>query len=85
MRRCESMDKLDFAILNVLQEQQANMELSAVTKYEILESLEMNEKTLFRRIKMMIELGYIQQGLKVSRSFTYFITDKGIKMFEEAF
>ncbi|WP_069997768.1 winged helix-turn-helix domain-containing protein [Cellulosilyticum sp. I15G10I2] len=78
------MDKLDFAVLNILQEQQATMKMTAISRKEILEALEINEKTLFRRIKVMMNLGYIKEGFKVGKSYTYFITENGVNTFREA-
>ena len=81
MRR---MDKLDYAILNVLQEQQANTRLRAITLNEIVEEISINEKTLARRINNIVLLGNISKGFKAGKAFTYYITQEGINLLEEA-
>lgn len=78
------MDKLDYAILNLLQEQQANSKLKAITIAEILEEISINEKTLARRIKKVVQSGNIAEGFKVGKAFTYYITHEGVKILEEA-
>ena len=78
------MDKLDFAVLNLLLENDAVTKIAALSRKEILDSLEINESTLFRKIKNMKELGYIQEGFKAGKAYTYFVTKDGIQIFEEA-
>ena len=78
------MDKLDYAILNLLQEQQATSKLKAITIHEILEEMSINEKTLARRIKKIVESGNAAEGFKVGRAFSYYITLEGVKRLEEA-
>ncbi len=78
------MDKLDYAVLNVLNEQEANSKLKAISIADILEELSVNEKTLARRIKAINEQGYIEQGLKVGKAYTYYITESGKNILEEA-
>lgn len=78
------MDKLDYAVLNILIEQGANSKLKAISIADILEELSVNEKTLARRIKAINEQGYIELGLKAGKAYTYYITDSGKNALEEA-
>lgn len=78
------MDKLDYAILNVLKEQEAKSKLTAITIAEILEEISVNNKTLARRLKNIVKSGNVLEGFKVGKAFTYYITQEGIKKLEEA-
>ena len=78
------MDKLDFAILNVIQEADATTSLKAISRKQIIETIEIGSQNLFIRLKKLLEDGLVNKGLKDGREHTYFITKSGIKIFEEA-
>lgn len=83
MKRCERMDKLDFAILNVLQENESVNRIQTLSRKEMLEALDINKVTLYKRIKNIINQNYIAQGLNEGREHTYYITKEGIKLLQE--
>ncbi len=78
------MDKLDYAILNVLQENQCFKRIQSITRSGIMDVLEIKKVTLHRRLNRLLTEGYIAQGLHEGREHTYYITDTGLKLLEEA-
>lgn len=77
------MDKLDYAILNVLQENQCFRKIQAITRNDIMKVLEIKKVTLHRRVNQLVLSGYIAKGLHERREHTYYITDIGLKLLEE--
>lgn len=77
------MDKLDFAILNTINEANAITRLQAISRKQILENVEIGAQNLFIRLKKLLDLGLVSKGLKDGREHTYFITEQGKKTFEE--
>ena len=77
------MDKLDYAILNVLQENQCFRKIQAITRNNIMDVLEVKKVTLHRRLNQLLISGYIAKGLHEGREYTYYITDTGSKLLEE--
>ncbi len=77
------MDKLDYAILNVLQENQCFRKIQAITRNDIIKVLEVKKVTLHRRLNQLLMDGFINNGIQEGREHTYYITDVGIKLLEE--
>ncbi|MCL2358106.1 MAG: hypothetical protein FWC70_13300 [Defluviitaleaceae bacterium] len=77
------MDKLDYAILEFLQNH-ATTKMSAKTRKEIRAEFAVKADTLYRRIKGLIENGSVTKGIIDGRSHTYFITKSGIEKLREA-
>ena len=77
------MDKLDYAILNVLQENQCFRKIQAITRHNIMDVLEVKKVTLHRRLNQLLISGHIAKGLHEGREHTYYITGTGSKLLEE--
>lgn len=77
------MDKLDYAILNVLQENQCFRRIQSITRNSIMDVLEVKKVTLHRRLNQLLISGYIANGLLEGREHTYYITDTGSNLLEE--
>ncbi len=77
------MDKLDFMILNILDENKANSSISGISRKMILEQMEIGAQNLFLRLGKLIKAGLVDNGLKEGREHTYFITKQGIERFRE--
>ena len=77
------MDKLDFMILNILDENKANSSISGISRKAILEQMEIGAQNLFLRLGKLIKAELVANGLKEGREHTYFITKQGIEEFRE--
>ncbi len=79
------MNRLCFIILSVLQQNEAVNRLSSMTIKEIasVEDLGIKENTIFKKIRILEQSGYIGRGLKESRADTFFITEDGIEYLEK--
>jgi DNA-binding MarR family transcriptional regulator len=47
-------------------------------------NLDRQYSTLYKRLNRLESLGYISRGFQIAQSNTYFITEAGIKFYEEA-
>ena len=78
------MDKLDYAVLDLMIKSQAVTKMSAITRKAIHEDLDVTIDTLYRRLAGLIKTGYAKQGIKDRREYTYYVTAKGKQAFKEA-
>lgn len=79
------MDKLDFMILNVLNESEAHTSISAISRKAILGQIETGAQNLFLRLGKLVNKELVGCGLKEGREHTYFITDAGMNKLMEVF
>lgn len=75
-------NKLDLNILKILEKEKAVDEFTGMTMNEINNYYEETKlsvrSNMVKRMKNLIELGYIDKGIKDSRSDTFFITEDGL-------
>ena len=78
------MDKMDCAIINaMLYEHQAFSAIEGVTRKRIFDGLHVNYRTLHRRLVALEKKGYLAKGVQEGLRYTYHVTEKGVKKFEE--
>ena len=79
------MNRLGLLILATLKQSNATSIVSAMSIYEIktYASLSQSTTTMHRTIKYLLEQGYIQQGVKNSKSSTFYILNDGIEAIKE--
>ena len=77
------MDKLDYAILNALQEGDALTKLQAVSRKQLLEEVDIRPQNLFLRLQKLQTAGLVHKGINDGREHTFFITQDGINHFRE--
>ena len=77
------MDKMDFAILDVLINNKSTTKISAISLKTMLVDLDIPYGTLYRRIAGLLADGYTEKGIMESSGNTYFINSKGKKILEE--
>ena len=79
------MDRMDLAILHSLWvDHEAVTGMSAVTQRTIFEKIGISESTLHRRLSHIVAVGYAAKGFSEDRCLTYYITQEGINLLEEA-
>ena len=77
------MDKLDCAIIySMLNEHQAFSAIEGVTRKRIHEGLEVNYRTLHRRLLALVKKGYLAGGVREGLRHTYHVTEEGVKLYE---
>ena len=76
------MDKMDFAILDVLLNANSTTKISAISLKTILVNLDIPYSTLYRRIAGLLSRGYIEKGIMESSGNTYYINSKGAEILE---
>ena len=77
------MDKLDCAIINaMLHEHQAFSAIEGVTRKGIFDGLQVNYRTLHRRLVALERKGYLAIGVREGLRHTYYVTEAGAKMYE---
>ena len=79
------MNRLHLIILLSLQKINATSIPSAVTLYEIKDYCKINQSvtTLYRVMKYLCDMQYIDKGLKTINSHTFYLNQNGIKKLKE--
>ena len=79
------MNRLGLLILATLKQSSATSIVSAMSVYEIKSyaSLPQSTTTMHRTMKFLLEQGYIQQGVKSSKSSTFYILNGGLEAIKE--
>ena len=79
------MNRLHLIILLSLQKINATSVPSAVTLYEVKDYCKINQSvtTLYRVMKYLCEMKYIDKGLKNTNSHTFYLNQNGIKKLKE--
>ena len=81
------MDKIDFIILNILVKESAINRVKTLTNKQIAEELLkyiknkydilIKERQVQNRMNNLIKLNYVEKGLNLGKTHTYFITAEG--------
>ena len=80
------MTQLGILILSVLAREKVTCNASAMTACEIEEELNHIYKvdTIYRNLAMLKKFEYVKVGYKAGKSNTYYITQKGLEVLEDA-
>lgn len=79
------MDKLDYALLDIMMNDcKATTKMSAETRKAIVLKFDAKEDAVYRRLKKLMEKGYVENGFTEGNEHTYFITESGINALNEA-
>ncbi len=79
------MNRLGLLILATLKQSNATVVVSAMSVYEIktYAKLQQSITTLHRAMNFLLEHNYIKQGLKDSKSNTFYLTSVGEQIIKE--
>ena len=79
------MNRLEMIILAILNKRNATSPISAISLYEIKDyaSLQQSATTIYRSMQKLYDAHNIGQGLKDSKSDTYYITENGMQLMKE--
>ena len=79
------MNRLGLLILATLKQSKATAIVSAMSIYEIKDRTRVQQSitTMYRAIKFLLDNKYIKQGLKDSKSNTFYLTPLGEQIIEE--
>lgn len=79
------MNRLGLLILATLKQANATSIVSAMSVYEIKNyaNLTQSTTTMHRTMKCLLEQGYIKQGIKSSKSSTFYILNNGLGAIKE--
>jgi PIN domain nuclease of toxin-antitoxin system len=79
------MNRLGLLILATLQQSKATVVVSAMSVYEIQKyaNLQQSITTLHRAMNFLLEGQYVKQGLKDSKSNTFYLTPAGEQIIKE--
>lgn len=79
------MNRLHLIILLSLQKINATSIPSAVTLYEVKDYCQINQSvtTLYRVMKYLCDMKYIDKGLKNTNSHTFYLNQNGVKKLKE--
>ena len=80
--------RIMYSILNILYSNGAKSKLYALSQKDIIEALEIEDekwcdKTVYNKIRLMVNKKYIMEGLKQVNAKTFYITQAGIDWMKE--
>lgn len=81
--------RVTYSILEYLKNSDARSKVKAKSRYDIQESIirengsKWNERTIYNKLRMALDNGYIGKGLKISNADTFYITSKGLELMED--
>ena len=80
--------RIMYLILNLLYNADAKSKLIALTQKQIIEALKedgnsWNDRTIYNRLKEMLQMGYVGEGMKSGNAMTYYIRIEGINFMKE--
>ena len=80
------LNRLRFNILSVLSEGNSVGSASAMSAYELEEEMQLEYKadSIYKSLVTLKKFGYVDTGLKDGKANTYYITEKGKKVLEDA-
>lgn len=76
------LNKTDIWLMQVLESNEATNRITAMTIGEIMAVMESagngkNRTTVYRRLRQLVELGYIAKGVPDDHAATFYIIEKG--------
>ena len=79
------MKRLELLLLGIMKQISAQSVASAVSIYEIKNYANLGQSitTLNRAIRFLLSQECVKQGVNDSKSYTYYITEKGNQILEE--
>lgn len=79
------MSRLDYLILTLLKQNEATVPVEGMTLQELAEEEGIGVKpiTLYKRIKPIMEYGFMSKGIAVGRANSYYVTEAGLAWIEE--
>ncbi|MBZ9693398.1 winged helix-turn-helix domain-containing protein [Clostridium sp. M14] len=78
-------NKNDYAILSHIYHNNYNSPVNSITTLELIDESELSSSKVRNTINEFIRSGYIIEGLKDGNNKTYYISEDGIKHFEDMF
>lgn len=76
------LDRLDYFILKLLNKEKCTNYFESITVYEIIRQIKLSRQTVYRRLKKLQEMGYVEKGCKSIQADTFYILKKGIDIVE---
>lgn len=77
------MDKLSYAILDVLLNNDCKTRLRSMTVKDLEEQVNIKGITIYKKISKLQSFGYVADGIKDGRANTYYITQLGVDKLQE--
>ena len=74
------MNRLDYVLLKILKKKNCTSHFHSMTLQEIMEMSKSCRTTTSRKLKTLWEQGYVERGCGDWQAYTYYITEKGLKL-----
>ena len=73
-----ALNRCAYIILGIMQKKKAVNEMRGMTIYEIKDFERISGRnTIYKRLREMQKLGYVNEGAKVGKAKSYYLTEKG--------
>ena len=76
------LDRFDYVILKLLNKQHCTSCFESMSIQEIISITGTTRATTYRKIRKLIEPGYVNKGCKTWNADTYYLTDKSLMLLE---
>lgn len=76
------LDRFDYVILKLLNKQHCISCFESMSIQEIISITGTTRVTTYRKIRKLIEQGYVNKGCKTWNADTYYLTEKSLVLFE---
>ena len=74
------MNRLDYVLLKILKKKNCTSHFHSMTLQEIMAISKYCISTTSRKLKALREQGYVEVGCGDWQAYTYYITEKGLKL-----
>ena len=77
------MNRLDYVLLKILKKKNCTSHFHSMTLQEIMGMSKSCRSTTSRKLKTLWEQGYVVRGCGDWQAYTYYITEKGLKLIKD--
>lgn len=80
----DELTRTQYIILNILKASKATNHMLSMTLAEIAEQEGRNKiNTIYKHIRVLVEKGFVLQGARVEKAYSYYISERGITLLQK--
>lgn len=84
IRMNDELTRTQYIILNILKASKATNHMLSMTLAEIAEQEGRNKiNTIYKHIRVLVEKGFVLQGARVEKAYSYYISERGITLLQK--
>lgn len=80
----DELTRTQYVILKILEKSKATNHMQSMTVAEITEEEGRNKtNTIYKHIRVLLDKGYVLQGARVEKAYSYYISERGITLLQK--